>query len=113
MAAARGARRLESVHWLARAFAGVAGAAGAAEVYATGLGPLVAGIAAVAGFGIVYALLLAGIRRYSRLLEETDSTPKPESREPAASKPPRLIRTRRREAPERRLMAPEDSPRRP
>lgn len=117
MAAARGARLLESVHWLARAIAGVAGAAGAAEAYANGLGPLIATLAAVAGFGIVYALLLTGIRRYTRLLEQASQDPDgattPEPREPAASELPRLIRTRRREEPARRLMAPEDSQREP
>jgi len=114
MAATRGAGRLESVHWLARAFAGVGGIAAAAETYANGRGPVAATFAAVLGFGIVYALLLVGIRRYGRLLdraaENADPATPPDPREPAVSEPPRLIRTRRRETPERRLMAPEDPP---
>lgn len=115
MAATRGAGRLESVHWLVRAFAGVGGVAVAAETYANGRGPIVATFAAVVGFGIVYALLLAGIRRYAQLLDRTaedaERATSVEPREPAASEPPRLIRTRRRKTPERRLMAPGEPPR--
>jgi len=111
----RGARPLERVLWLARAFAGVAGAVAAAEALASGLGPLLASLAAAAGFGVVYAVLLAGIRGYARLIDRAGAAPEAPAPAPdtGPSAVPRLIRTRRREGTRRRLMAPETPPEKP
>jgi hypothetical protein len=116
MATPRGRRSLDGILWLVRVLAGVAGVAAGAQAYASGLAPLVGTLAALGAFGLAYALLLGGVRRYGRLLErasDDDSPQPPVAPEASPSSPPHLIRTRRREGPRRRLMSPEDPPREP